>query len=79
MTIHQDNPVYTYHSDRADLTLQLPDSYEARNDMLLQLNRDANNWFELALGRAPVELHSTLQVRPSQGLTEAYPFLMFTA
>lgn len=59
--IDEDNPVYTYHSDRADLTLQLPDSYEARNDMLLQLNRDANNWFELALGRAPVELHSTLQ------------------
>ena len=28
-----------------------------------QLYRDANSWFELALGRAPLELQSTLQVR----------------
>ncbi|KAI0934808.1 hypothetical protein AcW1_006214 [Taiwanofungus camphoratus] len=57
----EDNPIYVYHSDRADLTLQLPDNYIARNDMLAKLLRDANNWFELAVGRAPVELHSTLQ------------------
>ncbi|CCM00003.1 uncharacterized protein FIBRA_02028 [Fibroporia radiculosa] len=59
--IDEDNPTYQYHSERAQLTLQLPDSYQARNDMLSQLHRDARNWFELALGRAPVELHSTLQ------------------
>ena len=45
-----------------DLTLQLTDDYTARNDMLSQLLRDSNAWFELALGRAPVELHATLQV-----------------
>lgn len=31
--------------------------------MLSQLQREANTWFELALSRAPIELHSTLQVR----------------
>jgi phosphatidylinositol 4-kinase A len=45
-----------------DLTLQLTDDYIARNSMLSQLLRDSNAWFELALGRAPVELHATLQV-----------------
>ncbi|PCH37888.1 atypical/PIKK/PI4K protein kinase [Wolfiporia cocos MD-104 SS10] len=59
--IDEDNPAYIYHSERSDLTLQLPDSYEARNQMLTQMQRDTNNWFELALSRAPVELHSTLQ------------------
>ena len=54
--------MYVYHSERADLTLQLSDNYEARNQMLSQLQRDSNNWFELALSRAPMELHSTLQV-----------------
>lgn len=29
--------------------------------MLAELQRNANVWFELALGRAPVELYSTLQ------------------
>ena len=46
-----------------DFSLELTDDYSARNQMLTQLQRDANNWFELALGRAPVELHATLQVR----------------
>lgn len=30
--------------------------------MLSQLQRDSTTWFELALSRAPMELHSTLQV-----------------
>ncbi|KAH9843165.1 atypical/PIKK/PI4K protein kinase [Rhodofomes roseus] len=59
--VDEDNPEYIYHSDRADITLKLPDNYEARNQMLAELQRNANSWFELALGRAPVELHSTLQ------------------
>lgn len=59
----QDNPTYVFRSDKMDLTLELTDDYSARNQMLAQLQRDANNWFELALGRAPVELHATLQVR----------------
>jgi phosphatidylinositol 4-kinase A len=48
-----------------NLALELTDDYSARNSMLAQLQRDANNWFELALGRAPVELHTTLQVYTS--------------
>ncbi|EPS96826.1 hypothetical protein FOMPIDRAFT_1052946 [Fomitopsis schrenkii] len=59
--LDEDNPQYSYHSDRANITLNLPDNYEARNEMLAELQRNANGWFELALGRAPVELHSTLQ------------------
>ncbi len=36
--------------------------------MLGQLKRNANTWFELALGRAPMELQSTLQVFSSSFL-----------
>ncbi len=57
----QYNPVYEYTSTRAGITLELTDSYQVRNEILAQLHRNANNWFELALGRAPVELQSTLQ------------------
>ncbi|KAI8989762.1 atypical/PIKK/PI4K protein kinase [Trametes punicea] len=59
--LDEDNPIYVYRSVRAKLTLQLSDSYEARNQMLSQLQRDSSTWFELALSRAPMELHSTLQ------------------
>ena len=45
-----------------NLTLHLTDDYHARNQMLSLLQLEAHNWFELALGRAPVELHATLQV-----------------
>lgn len=55
------NPVYEYYSDRSGITLQLTDSYQVRNDILGQLKRNAVSWFELALGRAPMELQSTLQ------------------
>lgn len=58
----QYNPVYEFHSDRSGITLQLTDSYLVRNEILGQLKRNANTWFELALGRAPMELQSTLQV-----------------
>ncbi|KAK7467455.1 Phosphatidylinositol 4-kinase stt4 [Stygiomarasmius scandens] len=55
------NPVYEFESDRTGIVLQMTDSYQVRNEILLQLQRNANNWFELALGRAPIELQSTLQ------------------
>ncbi|KAJ7286212.1 hypothetical protein C8J57DRAFT_1496884 [Mycena rebaudengoi] len=55
------NPTYEFYSDRTGITLQLTDSYAVRNEILGQLHRNANNWFVLALGRAPVELQSTLQ------------------
>ncbi|KAJ8463246.1 hypothetical protein ONZ51_g10373 [Trametes cubensis] len=59
--LDEDNPTYVYQSERAQLILQLSDNYEARNQMLSQLQRDSATWFELALSRAPIELHSTLQ------------------
>lgn len=58
----QYNPVYEFHSDRTGITLQITDNYQVRNEMLGQMKRNANTWFELALGRAPMELQSTLQV-----------------
>ncbi|KAJ6502153.1 hypothetical protein C8R45DRAFT_975566 [Mycena sanguinolenta] len=59
--IDEYNPTYEFYSDRTGITLQLTDSYTVRNEILGQLHRNANNWFELALARAPVELQSTLQ------------------
>ncbi|TFK94778.1 atypical/PIKK/PI4K protein kinase [Polyporus arcularius HHB13444] len=59
--LDEDNPIYIYNSDRANITLQLSDNYQARNQMLSQLQRESSTWFELALSRAPMELHSTLQ------------------
>lgn len=58
----QYNPVYEFHSDRVDITLQLPDDYKIRDEILLNLQRNSAKWFELALSRAPMELQSTLQV-----------------
>ncbi|KAJ7217187.1 hypothetical protein GGX14DRAFT_440647 [Mycena pura] len=55
------NPTYEFYSDRTGISLQLTDNYTVRNEILAQLHRNANIWFELALGRAPVELQSTLQ------------------
>ena len=58
----QYNPVFELHSDRVNITLQLPDDYKIRDEILLNLQRNSAKWFELALSRAPMELQSTLQV-----------------
>ncbi|KAJ3734042.1 hypothetical protein DFJ43DRAFT_1065841 [Lentinula guzmanii] len=63
------NPVYEFESRRTDIKLHLTDSYQVRNEILVQLQRNANNWFDLALGRAPVELQSTLQKYLAVGQT----------
>lgn len=55
------NPIYEFHSDRVDITLQLPDDYKIRDEILVNLQRNSSRWFELALSRAPMELRSTLQ------------------
>jgi phosphatidylinositol 4-kinase len=60
----QYNPIYEFHSDRVDITLQLPDDYKIRDEILVNLQRNSSRWFELALSRAPMELRSTLQVCP---------------
>lgn len=56
------NPLYEFTSERSGLTVELTDSYLARNEMLSQLYRNANNWFSIALVRAPVEFQAILQV-----------------
>lgn len=55
------NPVYEFYSSRADIRLQLVDSYAIRDEILTQLYRNVQMWFRLALSRAPVEFQSTLQ------------------
>ena len=45
-----------------DITLQLPDDYKTRDEILVNLQRNSSRWFELGLSRAPMELQSTLQV-----------------
>jgi phosphatidylinositol 4-kinase A len=50
------------------ITLQLPDDYKIRDEILLNLQRNSAKWFELALSRAPMELQSTLQVTASIAL-----------
>lgn len=59
--IDEYNPVHEFHSERADITFQLTDDYKVRNDILVQLQNNVTNWFELALSKAPIELQSTLQ------------------
>lgn len=48
-----------------DITLQLPDDYKTRDEILVNLQRNSGQWFELGLSRAPMELQSTLQVSTS--------------
>ena len=55
--------MFEFYCECTGITLQLTDNYKVRNDILGQLQRNANTWFELALSRAPIELQSTLQVR----------------
>ncbi|KIK92048.1 hypothetical protein PAXRUDRAFT_830328 [Paxillus rubicundulus Ve08.2h10] len=65
------NPIFEFHSERTGVSLQLTDDYRVRNEVLGQLQRNANNWFELALSRAPIEFQSTLQkyLAATQSLT----------
>lgn len=61
LTGGQYNPVYEFYSSRADIRLQLVDSYAIRDEILTQLYRNVQSWFKLTLSRAPVEFQSTLQ------------------
>ena len=62
LMMYQFNPVYEFTSERVGVTIQLTDSYSTRNEILGQLHRNANNWFTIALTRAPLEFQATLQV-----------------
>ncbi|QRV86070.1 phosphatidylinositol 3- and 4-kinase [Ceratobasidium sp. AG-Ba] len=54
-------PQYEYRSARADIKLELSDSYASRNEILSQLYKHANKWLEAATARAPIEIQATLQ------------------
>lgn len=54
-------PQHEYRSSRADIKLELSDSYASRNEILSQLYKHANKWLEAATARAPIELQATLQ------------------
>ncbi|CAE6400878.1 unnamed protein product, partial [Rhizoctonia solani] len=54
-------PQHDYHSQRADITLELSDSYASRNEILSQLYKHVNKWLESATARAPIEIQATLQ------------------
>ncbi|CAE6494869.1 unnamed protein product [Rhizoctonia solani] len=55
------SPQHDYRSQRADITLQLSDSYASRNEILSQLYKHTNKWLEAATARAPIEIQATLQ------------------
>ncbi|KAA1469432.1 atypical/PIKK/PI4K protein kinase [Dentipellis sp. KUC8613] len=59
--IDEFNPIYEFHSERADITIQLSDDYKVRDEILTNLQRSANKWFQLALSRAPMEFQTILQ------------------
>ncbi|KAG8764613.1 phosphatidylinositol-4- kinase [Ceratobasidium sp. 428] len=54
-------PLHEYHSSRADIKLELSDSYASRNEVLSQLYKHTNKWLEAATARAPIEIQATLQ------------------
>ncbi|KAM6500354.1 hypothetical protein JOM56_003368 [Amanita muscaria] len=55
------NPIFEYHSERSQITLQLSVNFKVRNDILQQLYRHARSWLELGIARAPAEVQGTLQ------------------
>jgi phosphatidylinositol 4-kinase len=60
-----------------DLRLELTDDYAVRNGMVTQLYNHACRWLDLAIGRAPIEMQTILQVNPVGLLcpTNAHPFI----
>ncbi|GAA96782.1 uncharacterized protein L969DRAFT_97129 [Mixia osmundae IAM 14324] len=55
-------PRYSYHSRRADLTLELPDNYAIREQVLTDYYKHARAWLVTVLARAPIEMQGILQV-----------------
>jgi phosphatidylinositol 4-kinase len=45
-----------------ELCLEITDDYSARNEMVKRLYDYACRWLDLAIGRAPIEMHTILQV-----------------
>lgn len=67
----QYSPSHEFKSDKLDLTLYLTDDYAVRNEITTNLYNVARGWLTVAIGRAPIEVQSTLQVSPACPLLAA--------
>lgn len=54
-------PAYDFHSERADITLVLPDDYDIRNAILASLHKHTRQWLATALSAAPAEMIGLLE------------------
>jgi phosphatidylinositol 4-kinase len=45
-----------------DLSLEITDDFAARNETVKRLYEYACRWLDLAIGRAPIEMQTILQV-----------------
>ncbi|KAG0144911.1 hypothetical protein CROQUDRAFT_46568 [Cronartium quercuum f. sp. fusiforme G11] len=54
-------PVYTFHSESANLTIELTDDYTVRQETLSDLNKSIGHWLSMAIARAPLEMQSIFQ------------------
>lgn len=55
------SPVYHFHSERANISFDLSDSYVQREEILTQFLERVRSYLSLLMGRAPVELQGILQ------------------
>ncbi|CAG8472314.1 2360_t:CDS:10 [Dentiscutata erythropus] len=55
------SPTYTFISVKVGVTLDLPDSYIYRREVLSQLCEHAKKWLSLAMTRAPLEIRGLLE------------------
>ncbi|CAG8512007.1 16686_t:CDS:10 [Gigaspora margarita] len=55
------SPTYTFISVKVGVTLDLPDSYIYRREVLSQLCENAKKWLSLAMARAPLEVRGLLE------------------
>jgi len=61
-----------------ELCLEITDDYSARNEMVKRLYEYACRWLDLAIGRAPIEMQTILQVswhRVTSKSRDREPFL----
>ncbi|ORY06106.1 hypothetical protein K493DRAFT_252236 [Basidiobolus meristosporus CBS 931.73] len=55
------SPVYNFTSERVNITLDLPDAYGYRQDLLTQLCRLARQWLSIAHQSSPLEIEGLLK------------------
>ncbi|CAG8611324.1 9214_t:CDS:10 [Cetraspora pellucida] len=55
------SPIYTFISVKVGVTLDLPDSYAYRREILSQLCENARKWLSFVMARAPSEIRGLLE------------------